>query len=284
MLCRLVPCCITDRIGIRYVIRLQRHILLHMTLLSYLRSARFSYALALSAVVLLLQGCGTDQQRSSSSATEQAPESSQTQADNSTEGELAPDEYTVTVEGQAMDDDRVQVNVRTNIPGVIELMASISLADQAPDDVFIGKTERITVRDGSGQTTFDVSDLPQGEYEAEASFYPNWGFQDEQSKATGITEPIESKYPLTLDGSGESAESVSERNEGQRWVMENVTMGMTWNPTEWKQRFGDWKEFATTSRNPDVITNYYFESIDMTIVVNTVKNEIVTWRTGRDGL
>ena len=255
-----------------------------MTLLSYLRSARFSYALALSAVVLLLQGCGTDQQRSSSSATEQAPESSQTQADNSTEGELAPDEYTVTVEGQAMDDDRVQVNVRTNIPGVIELMAGISLADQAPDDVFIGKTERITVRDGSGQTTFDVSDLPQGEYEAEASFYPNWGFQDEQSKATGITEPIESKYPLTLDGSGESAESVSERNEGQRWVMENVTMGMTWNPTEWKQRFGDWEEFATTSRNPDVITNYYFESIDMTIVVNTVKNEIVTWRTGRDGL
>ncbi len=183
-----------------------------------------------------------------------------------------------------MANDRVHVNVGTNIPGVIELMAGIRLADQAPDDVFIGKTERITIRDGSGQTTFEVSDLPQGEYEARASFYPNWGFQDEQSKATGITEPIESKHLLSLDGSGESAESVSERNEGQRWVMENVTMGMTWNPTEWKQRFGDWREFAATSRNPDVITNYYFESIDMTIVVNTVKDEIVTWRTGRDGL
>lgn len=255
-----------------------------MTLLSHLCRVRFSHALALSAVVLLLQGCGTDQQSSSSSAAEQAPDSTQTKADNSTAEELAPGEYTLSVEGKAMEDSRVQVNVRTNIPGVIELMAGISLADQSPDDTFIGKTERITVRNGSGQTTFDVSDLPQGEYEAEASFYPKWGFQDERSKATGIAEPIESKQPLTLDGSGESAESASERNEGQRWVMENVTMGMTWNPREWKQRFGDWEEFATTSRNPDVITNYYFESIDMTIVVNTVKDEIVTWRTGRDGL
>lgn len=251
-----------------------------MTLLPQLRRVHFSYLLALSAVVLTLLGCGTDQPRSSPSVSE----SSQTPADDAAANELDPDDYTLTVEGEVVKDGRVQVNVRTNIPGVIELMAGISLADQAPDDVFIGKTERITVREGAGQTTFDVSDLPQGEYEAEASFYPEWGFQDERSEATGITDPIESRQPLSLDGSGESAESVAERNEGQRWVMENVTMGMTWKPTEWKQRFGDWEEFAATSRNPDVITNYYFESIDMTIVVNTLKDEIVTWRTGRDGL
>ena len=235
-------------------------------------------------VAVTLQGCGGDQNPPGPPAAEQAEETSQTQSDDPTTDGLPPEEYTLAVQGRVVENNRVQVDVSTNIPGVIELMAGISLADQAPNDIFVGKTERITVREGSAHTTFDASDLPQGEYDVEATFYPRWGFQDERSRATGITENIESRQSLALDGSGESVQSVSERNEGQRWVIENVSMGMAWNPAEWRERFGAWEEFAATTRNPNIITNYYFDSIDMTLVVNTLKDEIVTWKMGRDGL
>lgn len=251
------------------------------TLLSLQRSGS-PFILVIFMVALPLHGCGGDQNRPSPS--KQAEEHYNSQPDDPTAVGLPPEEYTLTVQGQVVGEDRIQVNVQTNIPGVIDVMAGVSLADQAPDDIFVGKTERMTVRVGSAQTAFDVSDLPQGEYDVEATFYPRWGFQDERSRATGITEEIESKHSLTLEGSGESVASVSERNEGQRWVMENVSTGMAWNPVEWRDRFGNWEEFAATTRNPDVITNYYFDSIDMTLVVNTFKNEIVTWKMGRDGL
>lgn len=241
-------------------------------------------SLAALMVALILQGCGGDQNPPSTSDSERVEEPAQTQPADPTVDGLPPEEYTLAVQGQIVASNRVQVDVRTNIPGVIELMAGVSLTDQAPDDIFVGKTERITIRDGDGQATFDVSDLPQGEYEVEATFYPRWGFQDERSRATGITEEIESKQSLTLDGSGESVAAVSERNEGQRWVMVNVSMGMAWNPTEWRDRFGAWEEFAATTRNPNIITNYYFDSIDMTLVINIFKDEIVTWKMGRDGL
>ena len=197
---------------------------------------------------------------------------------------LQQEEYTLSVKGVELSNGRVQLNVKTNIPGVIELMAGVSLAHQAPDDVFIGTSERISVRNGLAQTILDVSDLPSGEYEVEAAFYPRWGFQDERSRATGISIKIESKHLLFLDGSGESVESVSRRNDGQKWVMENVSMGMDWDSSYWINKFDVWEEFPVTTMNPDIIKNYYFESIDMTLVINTLKNEIVTWRIGHDGL
>ena len=250
-----------------------------------LSSERFLPFAALAVLVgNVLQGCGGDQTPPAPSASEQVEEAPAPQSDDLTVEGLTPEEYTLAVQGRVVGDNRVQVDVSTNIPGVIELMSGVSLANQAPDDIFVGKTERITIRDGAGQTTFDVSDLPQGEYEVEATFYPRWGFQDERSRATGIAEEIESRQPLTFDGSGESVAAVSEQNEGQRWVMENVSMGMAWNPAEWRNRFGAWEEFAATTRNPNIIVNYYFDSIDMTLVVNTLKGEVVTWKMGRDGL
>lgn len=195
-----------------------------------------------------------------------------------------PEGYSVSVSGQNLNDGQVHLELRTNIPGTIELMASVSLADQAPDDTWIGKNERVRLVNGTGQATFDVSDLPTGQYEVEASFYPRWGFQDEKSRSSGVNESLEHSHPISLKGSGESSELVAQRNEDQQWVIENVIMGSEWDPSFWINRFGEWEEFPVTTRNPDIISNYYFESLDMTLIVNTLKDEVVVWRIGRDGL
>lgn len=195
-----------------------------------------------------------------------------------------PTQYNLSVQSHELDNDRVLLEINTNIPGTIELMAGLNLAGQAQDDTWIGTSERVRIIDGTAEVIFDVSELPSGEYEAEATFYPRWGFQDDKSRASGIAENLKDTHSLTLRGSGEPADIATKRNEGQKWVMENVVMGMEWNPSDWQSRFGDWVEFPVTTRNPDIIKNYYFEVIEMTLVVNTLNDEIVTWRMGREGL
>lgn len=194
-----------------------------------------------------------------------------------------PEGYSISASSQ-LDDNKVLLELATNIPGTIEIMAGISLSNQDPDDVWIGKNQRVRLENGAGQVTFDVSDLPSGQYEVEATFYPRWGFQDEVSKLSGVDENIEYTHPISLKGSGEPAEVAEQRSEDQKWVMENVIVGSEWEPEFWKSRFGQWEEFPVTTMNPDIISNYYFESLDMTIIVNTLKDEVVTWRTGQDGL
>jgi len=195
-----------------------------------------------------------------------------------------PEGYSISASSQKLGDNKVRLELATNIPGTIELMAGISLAGQAPDDTWIGKNERVRLVNGAGQVTFDVSDLPSGQYDVEATFYPRWGFQDEKSRLSGVNENLEHKHPISLTGSGESAELATQRNEGQRWVMENIIIGSEWDPEFWKGRFGQWEEFPVTTRNPHIISNYYFESLDMTIIINTLKDEVVVWKMGRDGL
>ena len=195
-----------------------------------------------------------------------------------------PEGYSISVSGRSLSDGQVHLELTTNIPGTIDLMASISLADQAPDDTWIGKNERVRLVNGTGQATFDVSDLPTGQYEVETSFYPRWGFQDEESRSSGANESLEHSHPISLKGSGESSELATQRNEDQQWVIENVIMGSEWDSSFWRDRFGEWEEFPVTSRNPDIISNYYFESLDMTLIVNTLKDEVVVWRMGRHGL
>lgn len=70
----------------------------------------------------------------------------------------------------------------------------------------------------------------------------------------------------------------------QQWVMENVFSGMPWDEAEWIRRFGAWEPLPVQDRNPAIISNLYFHEIDMTVVVNLLKEEVVTWRFGRGGV
>lgn len=80
--------------------------------------------------------------------------------------------------------------------------------------------------------------------------------------------------------SGESVEDMKKRDEGRRWVMSNFYMGQKWDPTFWIAKFGKWKQLEVDRYNPAIMKAYYFESIDMTLIVNVLKGEINTWRDG----
>lgn len=192
-----------------------------------------------------------------------------------------PAEYSLSVDPQVLPDGRVRLEVSSNIPGTIEVMAGLSLQGQADDDVWVGKNERVRLTNGRGVVTLATSDLPKGKYDAEASFHPRWGFQDSTSRATGISENLSASSSLTLAGSGESAAEVQYRENGQKWVMEHVAMGDPWRPAEWVQRFGQYRELPVNRGNPEILKAYYFPRIDTTLIVNTLKREITIWRLGR---
>lgn len=228
---------------------------------------------------LALSGCGDDEP-----ATTSAPESVSAAA---VEEEVS---YQLDVTPEVQNGEWVTMTLTSNIPGEIEVMASVRLAGQEPQDIAVGTSQRVSMRNGQGEAVIQMSELPQGDYEVAATFYPRWGF-GEGRKIDAIDERIDAKTHLVaISGSGEPAEAYIAREEGQKWVMNNVfpgtsqDPGMTWEPDSWKRRFGEWQEFPATLRNPDIIKNYYFPKLDMTITVNVLKDEIATWSMGKDGL
>lgn len=216
---------------------------------------------------LTLSGCGEDVKNTSE-----------------TKEEVVKEDYYLTASPEVQAGESVIIPLASNIPGDIEVMVSVGLTGQAPDDIFVGTSQRASLKDGHGETVVQLSEIPQGDYEVDATFYPRWGFKD-GNKIEDIVEPIASEtHVLALTGSGESSEAHLNRNEGQMWVMDNISVGTPWEPESLRARFGEWEEFPATKRNPDIIKNYYFPDIDMTIVVNKLKGEAVTWSNGREGL
>lgn len=195
--------------------------------------------------------------------------------------EEVPTEHSLTVVPRVLESGHLSLSIRTDIPGTIEVMAGISLQGQADDDVWVGNSERVRIRDGEGAVTLSTSNLPSGTYDAEVSFYPRWGFQDSKSRASGISEDIVTVATVELFGSGESTASRKVKDEGQKWVMENVTMGDPWRPAEWLARFGNFEKMVVDRGNPKILKAYYFATIDVTIIANELKGEISIWRLGR---
>ena len=200
------------------------------------------------------------------------------------ETEPVKKEYSLNLNAKEISPNKIKLEVGSNIPGKIEVMASIDLANQAPNDIYIGKSEKMMMATQNASKIIDVSDLPSGDYIAEVTLYPIWGFKDSKSKSAGIKSEISATQSIAIRGSGESSDLVKDKNEGQQWVMLNIEMGTAWDPNWWKNRFGDWVQIPTAKRNPEIIKNYYFESLDMTIVVNTLKEQIATYRIGKVGL
>ncbi|AFY69036.1 hypothetical protein Pse7367_0735 [Thalassoporum mexicanum PCC 7367] len=193
--------------------------------------------------------------------------------------------YNLSVFGKDLGDGRVQVDVQTNIPGTIETVIRIDLANQKSGDLYIGTNIRkLTVQNGTAQAIYDASALPKADYKVKVSFLPGIDSNKTLANEIGINESIKDESQLFLGGSRMSVESFAKRLEGQQWISSNVYSGYPWNPSEWLDRFGSWQEFPISRGNPDILKNFYFESIDMTVSVNVLKNEVVTFRDGKNGI
>lgn len=184
----------------------------------------------------------------------------------------------------------VDVEIETNIPGSIVLSASLALQGQKPHDTFIGTNFiRVPITNGKGKATIDGrkrtspygSKLPAGDYDVEVSFYPRWSDNSAAANAAGINDTIEAKASVTLSASGQSSTSAKDKAEARRWVMENFYAGYSWKPEFWRNKFGELQQVEYRgSGNPKILKMFYIKSIDMTLLVNDLKKEIVTYRMG----
>ena len=76
-------------------------------------------------------------------------------------------------------------------------------------------------------------------------------------------------------------EYLSNMTPEQRWVIENIYTGTRWEPIEMLNRFGMYERYDPEDGNPQISQMFYFKNIDMTFMVNLLKNQIQTWRFGR---
>lgn len=194
---------------------------------------------------------------------------------------VAHKEYALSIKPEILPSGDVRLDVETNIPGNIEVSAGLSLHGQAENDIWVGKSEYIRIVGGKGTVNLSTGDLPKGEYDAEVSFFPQWGFKDAMSRATGITDKLTSSSRLTLMGSGQSVADVLFKKNGQKWVMTHVNLGDPWDAAEWVKRFGRYQEIPIDYGNPRILKAYYFPRIDITLTVNILKGEISIWSLGK---
>ncbi|MBN7763685.1 hypothetical protein JYP52_21335 [Nitratireductor aquibiodomus] len=190
------------------------------------------------------------------------------------------EEYTISVEARPLSASVVHLDVDTNIPLPIDVMASVSAKNQSPNDVYIGFSKRVRLTSPKQTIEMEGEGLPSGDYTADVTFYPDWGAKDGPREAKSITNEIIGVDDVTLGGAGESIEEADRRNNAQRWVMMNVSSGTPWDATLFVEKLGD---FQKTEAALNLHDAYYFPVADMTIIVSRLKNTVTTWRDGNDG-
>lgn len=174
--------------------------------------------------------------------------------------------------------------ITTNIPLPVNVNVSIDLKGQKPDDTYIGTGKHITLTKSPQSFDYNIStaNLPNGEYEAVTTFYPNWGAKEGNPLSKNIKQEVVAISNISYKTGKGSVSERKEFNKKQLWVMENVIIGTKWNESLFKKKLGSYQELKLTGGNPNVIKAYYFQSANMTIFVNKLKKEVATWRKGKD--
>jgi len=198
--------------------------------------------------------------------------------------------YSIKVTARPTGKFTVQVSVTTNLPDAAVLSGSLGLANQKPDDTFIGTGfQEIAIKGGKASFVIDGSKrvmpmnsaLPAGLYDVEVSFHPLWAQNRALAAKLNLSDSLAGVAQVRLGGSGASVASAKKKQEAQRWVMMNVNIGDKWDSSFYTKKFGAYRELPLASGNPRILKMYYFPQIDMTFMVNVYKGEIAVWRMGK---
>ncbi|MEM6858207.1 MAG: hypothetical protein AAF559_10075 [Pseudomonadota bacterium] len=188
-------------------------------------------------------------------------------------------ELSITI--KVLGEGRIAFDIDTTIPLPVEVLVGVSLKDQAPDDVFVGYSEKYRIEKSQSSFVLDTrlakDPLPDGEYEAEVTFYPRWGAKNGNPDAKAVPE-LRAKEDISLSGTGIDRESAEKKNELQRWVMLNLEMNMRWDRGTFEEKLG--KAVKGPSTMSHLHDAYYFPDPDVTLLVNRLKNEMTVWRLG----
>jgi hypothetical protein len=187
----------------------------------------------------------------------------------------------IDFQATALPDRKVQFVITTNIPTPVQVMASINLAGQKDDDIWIGHSDKVTLTGPTTTFVLDTSvaqrELPDADYEAEVSYYARWGAEGNPA-AEGYPD-VKATKTLKLGGGGLTRTAAVRRAELQQWVMLNVIMHTPWDREGFKEKLGrSEKSPSTMSHLHDA---YYYPDADMTLLVNRLLGEVTTWRKGR---
>lgn len=189
----------------------------------------------------------------------------------------------IELEATVKNENTVNFLIKTNIPLPVEFMASIDLKDQKPDETYIGASKKIKIKSSPYSFDFDISEykLPNGEYNAEVTFYPQWGADNGNELAKKINTKVLGSTSINLKTAYGSADEKKEIDKKQIWVMNNVIVGTIWNADKFIEKLGEYQELKVTNRNAEIIKVYYFPEADMTIFVSKPKKSVLTWRIGK---
>lgn len=206
-----------------------------------------------------------------------SPEANETEAHAVENTETAK----LSIATRLLDEGRISFDVETTIPLPVEVMAGVSLKGQAPDDVFIGYSERFRIEKANTSFVLDTrlatDPLPDGDYEATVTFYPRRGANNGNPSAKSVPE-LRAKSDISLTETGVNRSSAERKNELQRWVMLNLEMNMPWNRATFEEKLG--KAVKGPSTMSHLHDAYYFPEADVTLLVNRLKNEMTVWRLG----
>ena len=230
---------------------------------------RNSILLSILVCSLLFVGCNTNDNR--------------TTQENVENKQVKQVEYYIELFAKPISDHEVKFDVKTNMLLPVEVMASVSLKNQKPDDTYIGYSKRIKLQNPNQSVLLNTAskNLPNGHYSAEIAFYPRWGAKNGNPEAAKIKTTIRGSAEIFLRGSGQAVDDVQQKNEMQKWVMVNVIIGTPWEKNKFIGKLGDYQEVRVTNKNPQIIKVYYFPKADMTIFVNAYKTSVTTWKLGK---
>ena len=249
--------------------------------------------IAATITCLLLIGCTETADQSvkaqkveiqSSVANKQSVETTPTIEKPVVETLLSDEEYRIEVNAVELGATKVKFSTSTNLPLPVQVMAGVSLKGQNPNDTWIGFNQKITLKTSEQTFILDFPEkpLPGGTFDAEVTFYPRWGAKNGNPIAAKIGKNVEGLNVIALTGDGQKAEDRMERDRMQLWIMENVNPATPYFESNMRKRLGISEPVAVSRMNPNIIKGHYFPKADMTIYVNVLKNEYVTFRKGRD--
>jgi len=197
---------------------------------------------------------------------------------------LADGEYMIDVKVEELGPTKVKFTTSTNLPLPVQVMAGISLQGQKPDDTWVGFNQKVKLKnkDQTFTLNFSKKPLPAGSFDAEVTFYPRWGAKNGNPIAAKIGSNIEGVSMIHLAGDGQNAEDRMARDKMQLWIMENVNPATPYIESRMRAQLGRSEPVEVIRMNPNIIKGHYFPKADMTIYVNVLKNEYVTFRKGRD--
>ena len=103
-------------------------------------------------------------------------------------------------------------------------------------------------------------------------------------------EPIAAVSQENDAAQGKSAEESAKDNPftrkvknqaGREWVMMEVYPGVAWDSKYFFKKLGPSDSFDPEEFNPKIVKMFYYPDIDMTLIVNLNKNEVMAWRDGK---